>query len=128
MPWGDISALQAVDGVALKVMVDAWAAATDDQKGTWFQAAFAVRQIEIGLAAISSCITGATVSVYGIALVIDGRRPKWWGAIGVLDGILLTAAGIAMAHTGFSGLAMALSMPGSLLLLIWVVILGLFLR
>ena len=37
------SVLQAVDGVALKVMVDTWVEATGDQKLMLFQAAFAVR-------------------------------------------------------------------------------------
>jgi hypothetical protein len=120
------SALQAVDGVALKVMVDAWAAAPDDEKATWFQTAFAVRQIEIGLASISNLLTGATVSVYGIAIILDGTKPKWWGAIGILNGILLAAASVVMAHSGFSELTMALSMPGSLLLCIWIIILGLY--
>src|SRR5439155_16789672 len=43
-------ALQAVDGIALKLMVDAWTAAPAAQKEGVFHAAFAVRQIEIGLA------------------------------------------------------------------------------
>jgi hypothetical protein len=40
-------ALQGVDGVALKSMVDAWAAAGPSQKDIIFQATFGVRQIEI---------------------------------------------------------------------------------
>ncbi len=36
--------LQAVDGIALKAMVDAWAAAPEAQKEGAFRAAFAVRQ------------------------------------------------------------------------------------
>ena len=46
--------LQAVDGVALKVMVDAWAAAPPGQKDSVFQAAFGVRQVEIGLASMGN--------------------------------------------------------------------------
>jgi len=42
--------LQAVDGIALKAMVDAWAAAPAAQKEVAFHAAFAVRQVEVGLA------------------------------------------------------------------------------
>jgi hypothetical protein len=48
------TALQAVDGVALKHMVDAWAAAPAAQKEGVFHAAFAVRQVEIGLASLLS--------------------------------------------------------------------------
>src|SRR5690348_2359063 len=50
------AALQAVDGVALKAMVENWAAAT--QKGSAFQSAFAVRQVEIGLASMLSLVLG----------------------------------------------------------------------
>ena len=39
------AALQAVDGIALKSMVDAWAAAPASQKEGVFQAALAVRQL-----------------------------------------------------------------------------------
>ncbi|MGH2372348.1 MAG: hypothetical protein ACRDIC_02565 [bacterium] len=46
------AALQAVDGVALKVMVDSWAAAPAAEKDVLFYATFGVRQIEIGLAGI----------------------------------------------------------------------------
>lgn len=62
------TALQAVDGVALKIMVDHWAAATEPEKTSLFHATFAVRQIEIGLASMSSILFGLTVVVYGIAL------------------------------------------------------------
>ena len=44
-------ALRAVDGVALKVMGDTWVAAPESEKTVVFQTAFAVRQVEIGLAA-----------------------------------------------------------------------------
>ena len=33
-------------------------------------------------------------------------------------------AGVVMAYTGFSGLAMSINMPSSSLLLIWVIALG----
>jgi len=48
------AALQAVDGIVLKVIVDAWAAAASAQKETAVYAAFAVRQIEVGLASVVS--------------------------------------------------------------------------
>jgi hypothetical protein len=36
------------------------------------------------------------------------------------------AAGVVMAYTGFSGVAMALNMPASSILLVWMCILGAF--
>jgi hypothetical protein len=118
------SVLQAVDGIALKVMVDAWAAAPDNEKAILFQTAFAMRQIEVGLASIVILLIGVTVLVYGIAFVIDQRCPKWLGLLGIADGVLLMIAGVVMAYTGFSEVAMALSMPSSVLLLVWIISLG----
>lgn len=46
--------LQAVDGIALKAMVDLWAAHSTPDKAVLFQAALSVRQIEIGLAGITT--------------------------------------------------------------------------
>src|SRR5262245_38119969 len=66
---GVVTALQAVDGVALKAMVDTWAAAPAGQKDAAFYAALAVRRIEIGLASTASLLFGLTVIAYGIALL-----------------------------------------------------------
>ena len=118
------AALQAVDGIALKVMVDSWAAAAESEKNSLFQAAFAVRQIEIGLASIGSLLFGLTASIYGIALVIDHRFPRWIGVLAIASGAPTVVAGIVIAYTGFSDLAMLINMPSSLLLILWIVALG----
>jgi hypothetical protein len=76
-------ALQAVDGVALKAMVNAWAAATEAEKEGLFRAAFAVRQIEVGLASMTSLPFGLTTFLFGIALLIDQRFPKWLARLGL---------------------------------------------
>ncbi len=81
------SALQAVDGVALKVMVDRWAAAAEPGKAALFQAAFGVRQIERGLASIASMLMGLTVAAYGVALWIDHRFPRWLGSVAIVGGV-----------------------------------------
>ncbi|MFB3078798.1 MAG: hypothetical protein ACE1Y4_12425, partial [Lysobacterales bacterium] len=118
------AALQAVDGVALKVMVDAWAAAPESQKASIFHAAFGVRQVEVGLASMMSLLFGATVTVYGIGIVADKSYPKWFGWLAILGGIPTAVAGVVMAYTGFSALTMAINMPASSTLLIWMLILG----
>lgn len=117
-------ALQAVDGVALKVMVDAWAAATGPQKAAAFHAAFAVRQVEIGLASMLCLLLGLTATAYGAALLAGRAYPKWVGALAVLGGLSTAAAGVVIAHTGFSELAMAINMPANAVLLAWMIGLG----
>ena len=118
------AALQAVDGVALKRMVDAWAAASMPEKAAWFAAAFAVRQVEIGLASMASLVFGATAALYGVALLVDGRHPAWLGAVAVAGGAATVVAGVVIATTGFSALAMAIDMPATLLLLAWLLLIA----
>lgn len=118
------AALQAVDGVALKAIVDRWAAVTGDARGLTFEAAFAVRQIEIGLAGFLSLLSGLTLAALGAAMMQSVRYPRWLGLIGLLDGLGMVAAGAAQASTGFSGLAMTISMTASSGLLVWVMLAG----
>jgi hypothetical protein len=118
------TALQAVDGIALKRMVDTWAAAPTSNKAAAFYAALAVRQIEIGLASTLSLLLGLTVAVYGLALVADGSYPKWLAIVAIAGGVATAISGVVMAYTGFSGLAMAVNMPASALLIAWIVAIG----
>jgi hypothetical protein len=118
------AALQAVDGVALKVMVNAWAAAPASEKDSAFRAAFAVRQVEVGLASMLSLLLGLTTSVSGVALWVDRTYPRWIGALAILGGLPTMVAGVVIAYTGFSGLAMAINMPANSLLLVWMLLLG----
>jgi len=120
------AALQAVDGVALKFMVDAWAVTPDPAKGAMFDAAFAVRQIEVGLASMTSLMFGITAAIYGFALLIDGRLPKWIGAVAIAGGLPTAIAGVVMAHTGFSNAAMLVGMPSNSVLIIWMLVLGIY--
>jgi hypothetical protein len=113
--------LQAVDGVALKVMVDTWAATPGPPL---FSAALGVRQIEVGFASMTSLLFGLTAAIYGIALLIDGRFPKWIGAVAIVGGVPTAIAGVVMAHTGFSNQAMVLGMPSNVLLIVWMIVLG----
>jgi len=118
------SALQAVDGVALKFMVDGWVATGEPAKAALFQAVFGVRQIEVGLASITSLLLGLTASTYGVALLIDRRFPRWLGVLAIVGGVPTAIAGVMIARTGFSNLAMAINMPSGSLLILWMIVLG----
>jgi hypothetical protein len=120
------SALQAVDGVALKAMVNVWAAAPEPNKQMLFVGAFAVRQIEIGLASIASLLFGLTAALYGVAILIDSRFPKWLGFVAIAGGIPTAISGVVIAYTGFSGLEMAIIMPSNILILVWMVAMGVY--
>ena len=121
------AALQAVDGVALKLAVDRWARATDAARKRAFEAAFAVRQVEVGVASLLSIVAGATVTTFAVAMLVGRRFPTWVGAIGLLAGLATLAAGVAQAYTGFSALAMLLSMPAGCVVMAWGMIVGVLL-
>jgi hypothetical protein len=87
-------------------------------------AAYGVRQIEVGLASIMSLLFGLTVCVYGVAVISDRSFVTWLGWLAIIGGISTAIAGVVIAYTGFSGLAMSINMPSSLLLLIWMIALG----
>jgi uncharacterized membrane protein (DUF2068 family) len=119
-------ALQAVDGIALKIMVDGWAAAPAAAKPVLFQAAFAVRQIEIGLASMTSLLFGLAVSMYGGALWLNGPLPRWFAVLSFAGGVPTAIAGIVMAFTGFSNLAMAINLPAGLVLILLMFVSGVY--
>jgi hypothetical protein len=119
--------LQAVDGVALRRMVARWAQASDDDRARAFEGAFAVRQIEVGMASLLSVLFGLTLAVFGISMLCSRRFPIWLGGLGLLGGVATVGAGVAQAYTGFSSLAMNLSMPAGCVLLVWALIAGAYL-
>ena len=118
--------LQAVDGGALKVMVDRWAQASGEARALAFEGAFAVRQIEMGMASFLSILFGLTISAFGISLLLSRRFPSWLGWLGLVGGIGTVTAGTAQAFTGFSTVAMMLSMTSSCVLLLWAIAVGTF--
>ncbi|HSC84245.1 MAG TPA: hypothetical protein VLC30_11565 [Pseudomonas sp.] len=113
------AALQAVDGVALKAMVNAWAAAPEAQKEALFYASYAVRQIEVGLACMFCLAMGFTAGAFGAGLLLSRRGSPWFALLALAGGIPTACAGVVMAYSGFSALAMAINMPANLLLLVW---------
>ena len=118
------AALQAVDGVALKMMVDKWTAAPAGGKDVLFHATFAVRQIEIGLASITSLLFGLTATTYGVALLSAPQFSRWLGWLAVVGGIPTVVGGIVIAYAGFSGLAMGIIPFAISLLLVWMILVG----
>lgn len=121
------AALQAVDGVALKFMVDRWSSAAPEARAVVFEAAFGVRQIEIGLASLTGAFFGLTVLLYGVAILLSSVAARWLGAFGVLGGAAMLTSSVVQAHTGFSDIAMTTSMPSTLLVLLWCICVGVFL-
>jgi len=119
--------LQAVDGVALKVMVDRWAAAPAVQKPAAFEAALAVRHIEVGVAAFSTFLFGTAGVLFGIALAAGGRYPAWLGWLAIIGGAGTMVGGVLTAFTGFSPAEMSVAMPSNVVMLVWIAASGIVL-
>jgi hypothetical protein len=116
--------LQAVDGIALKAMVDRWAAAPDGEKPAAFVAALAVRHIEIGVAAFAAFLFGGAGILFGIALAASARYPAWLGWLGIIGGAGTLAGGVLIAFTGFSSAEMNVAMPSGLVMIVWIAAAG----
>jgi Domain of unknown function (DUF4386) len=116
--------LQAVDGVALKVMVDRWAAAADGQKDLAFAAALAVRDVEIGVAGFSAILFGMTGVLFGAALAATKPYPAWLAGLAVVGGAGTVGGGVLTLFTGFSPTEMAVAMPANVIMLVWLVATG----
>ena len=120
------AALQAVDGIALKMMVDRWANAPLADKDMIFYAALGVRQIEVGLASMLCLILGFTAIIYGLAQKAAGNFRDVVSWLAILGGLGTAIAGLVMSQTGFSDATMIINMPSNLLLLGWMVLTGIW--
>ena len=118
------AALQAVDGIALKFMVDTWAAAEAPEKVSLFHATLGVRQVEVGPASVVSILFGITVALYGITMWNSPNYARWVAILALVGGVPTALAGVLMAYSGFSSLAMSVNMPSSFLLLVWIMSVG----
>jgi hypothetical protein len=96
-----ITALQVVDGVALKWAVDAWASAPADHKDAAFAAAEAVRWTEYGFQSFSNILLGLALTLYGLATVVGRAYPRWLGWTAVASGVAWTVHGVMVPYVGF---------------------------
>jgi hypothetical protein len=120
------AANQAVDGVSNHVMVHRLAAASVETRPLVFEAAFAVRQIEVGLTSYFSLVFGVTLGIFGLAMLFSSRYPSWLAIGGLLAGLGTMLIGMEQAAHGFSDLALNLFMVVGLVDLAWVALGGVF--
>ncbi len=95
-----LTMLQAVDGVALKWAVDAWANAPADQEGAAFAAAEALRWTEYAIQSFSNILLGLTLILYGLAIALGTVYPGWLGWIAVGSGVAWIVHGLMVPYIG----------------------------
>lgn len=103
--------LQAVDGVALKQSVDAWASAADPTRVAVFSTAETVRWIEWGVRSYQQLMQGVTLVLLAVVLFLSAQLPRGIAYLAGAAGIAVAAAGLVIGFEGFSD---ASNLPGIL--------------
>jgi hypothetical protein len=94
--------LQAVDGVALKHAVDAWAAAPESEKAIRFASAETIRWLEWAVRSYQSYMLGLSLILFGATIVLTGRISRAIGLLMALSGLAYLAQGWIIGLEGFS--------------------------
>ena len=95
-------ALQAVDGVALKQAVDAWASAPAAEKAARFASAETVRWLEWGVRSYQNFALGISLLLFAAAGLRSASMPRPIGCLIGLSGLAYLAQGWVGETEGFS--------------------------
>jgi len=114
--------LQAVDGIANKIVDDSWFAAPPEEKAITFRVAEGIRFIEYGTNSIFRILQGTVAVIFGVAIV-KSDLSKWICGAGVVIGAVTIYAGLEVAYLGFGGLTTIIGIS-MIIYFIWVGILG----
>jgi hypothetical protein len=119
-----LAILQAVDGIALKMAVDSWAAAPAEEKVVVFRVAEGIRWTEIGTNSIFRILQGTVAVIFGVAIVKSMLLSRWIGGVGVFAGAVMIIAGVEVAYMGFASSQAGLGAVSVIINWIWVGVLG----
>ena len=117
--------LQAVDGVALKQAVNAWASAPDAEKAARFASAEAIRWLEWGMRSYQDFALGLALLLFAAAVVRTAWIPRPIAYLMGLTGLAYLVQGWVAGSEGFSptqSVAIVLAWVLSLVWMTWLVI------
>jgi hypothetical protein len=118
-------ALQAVDGVALKQAVNAWAGAPAAEKAARFASAEAIRWLEWGLRSYQNLALGLALLLFAAAVMRTAWVPRPIAYLMGLSGLTYLVQGWVAGSEGFSptqSVAIVLAWVLNLVWMIWLVI------
>ena len=95
--------LSAVDGVALKQTVDAWASAPAAEQVTRFASAEAIRWLEWGINSYWNITRGLALVLLGSVIVWTARVPRPIGYLMSVSGLAFIVLGWVVGTEGFRG-------------------------
>ncbi|MGH7267208.1 MAG: hypothetical protein ACREMB_20505 [Candidatus Rokuibacteriota bacterium] len=124
------SVLWALDGIVLREVALAWAAAAGGEKTALSAAAHVLRQTNLALLAVWTIVYfGITTMLYGAALARSAAYPGWLGRVALGAGLASLLVGLTLALTGPSHLVSNVLFAAlSLLVTAWTFVAGLYLR
>ncbi len=111
--------LQAVDGVALKQAVDAWASAPAAEQAARFASAEAIRWLEWGTRSYFSFMFGCSLVLFAIVIVWTARVTRPIGDLVGLSGIPYLVQGWVLGSEGFSSTNTIPTLLGYILVFAW---------
>jgi hypothetical protein len=116
--------LQAVDGVALKQAVDAWARAPEAEKAARFASAETIRWLEWAVRSYQSFTLGLALFLIGAAIGSTARVPRPIGYLMALSGLGYVAQGFILGAEGFSPTNSLPQLGSYVLIVLWSLWLG----
>ncbi len=120
-------ALQAVDGVANKLVDVAWASAPDAEKAARFASAEAVRWIEWGMRSYQAFTLGLALLLFAVAVGQTARIPRPIAYLMGLSGLTYLVQGWVAGSEGFSqtmSFAIVLAEVLGVAWMIWLVVIA----
>jgi hypothetical protein len=117
--------LQAVDGVALKQAVNAWASAPDAEKAARFASVEAIRWLEWGVRSYQDFALGLALLLFAAAVVRTAWVPRPIVYLMGLSGLTYLVQGWVVGSEGFSRtqtIAIVLAFVLNLAWMIWLVV------
>jgi hypothetical protein len=119
--------LQAVDGVALKQAVNAWASAPEAEKAARFASAEAIRWLEWGVRSYQDFTLGLALLLFAAAALQTACVPRPIASLMGLSGVTFLVQGWVAGSAGFTptqSFAIVLAWGLSLVWMIWLAIIA----
>ena len=113
--------LQAVDGVALKHAVDAWASAAEPVKAMRFVSAEGIRWLEWGMRSYHGFLFGSALIISGVVILATGRISRTIGILMGLSGVAYLVQGWIIGAEGFAAANAVPTLFGIVLTVVWTV-------
>ncbi|MDP9432421.1 MAG: DUF4386 family protein [Actinomycetota bacterium] len=92
----------AIDGIALKQAIDAWAGAPSADKASAWRDAELIRWVEWSGASYASLLQGLSVILLGVAMARSRILPLWIAGLLAIAGIGSATSGVIIGLEGFS--------------------------